>query len=231
MKAMILAAGRGERMRPLTDKKPKPLLEVGGKPLIYWHIEKLVKAGFKEVVVNNAYLGGQIIETLGDGSKFGIKIFHSSEKNGALETAGGINQALDILGTDSFLLINGDVWTNWNFSNAYQHQHIKNSCHLIFVENPSQHPNGDFVLYNNLVQLPDNTKRTLTYSGIGIYSPCMFKNIKKGEHAKLKPLLEDYIDKSLVTGEKHNGLWVDVGTPERLKELDLFLNKKDSRLV
>lgn len=226
MKAMILAAGRGERMRPLTDKTPKPLLEVGGKPLIFWHIEKLAKAGFKEVIVNNAYLGEQIEQRLGDGSRFGIKIFHSSEKNGALETAGGIANALHLLGDNPFLLVNGDVWTDWEFANAYSYQNIEDGCHLVFVDNPTQHPNGDFELFGNLVKLPKNGKKTFTYSGLGIYSIKMFNDVTIGEPAKLKPLLESSILNNLVTAEHHRGLWVDVGTPERLKELDLMLGNR-----
>lgn len=223
MKAMILAAGKGERMRPLTDNTPKPLLKVGGKPLIYWHIGKLVKCGFKEIVINNAYLGEQIIDNLGDGSQFGIKIYHSSENNGALETAGGIRNALDYLGDNPFLLINGDVWTDWDFSNAYDHKVVK-GCHLIFVNNPSHNSKGDFELNGNIVKLSKGEENTLIYSGLGVYSTEMFKGIAKGEYAKLKPLLDEYIIKGLVTGQKHVGKWVDVGTPNRLKELDDILN-------
>ncbi len=226
MKTMILAAGKGERMRPLTDKIPKPLLKVGGKPLIYWHINKLAKAGFKEVVINNAYLGEQIVDNLGDGSQFGIKIYHSSESSGALETAGGIRNALDYLGSKPFLLINGDVWTDWDFTNAYDHKDIKNGCHLIFVDNPIHNSKGDFELNGYRVQLPKELGNTVTYAGIGIYSTDMFKGIEKGEYAKLKPLLDECIGKGLVSGEKHVGKWVDVGTPERLKELDEILSSK-----
>ncbi len=223
MKAMILAAGKGERMRPLTDHTPKPLLKVGGKPLIHWHINKLAKAGFKEVVINSAYLGEQIVDNLGDGSQFGIKIHHSSESIGALETAGGIRQALDFLGKDPFLLINGDVWTDWDFTNAYDYKDINNGCHLILVDNPAHNENGDFELLNGLVWLPQETSKTVTYSGIGIYSTNVFKEIKQGDYAKLKPLLKKHISIGLVTGEKHQGMWVDVGTPKRLKELDDIL--------
>lgn len=225
MKAMILAAGRGERMRPLTDHTPKPLLPVGGKPLIVWHLEALAKNGFREVVINHAHLGAQIEETLGDGSHWGLSIRYSPEPAGALETAGGIAQALPLLGPapDSrFLLINGDVFCDWDLQRA--HALAQRTAHLVLVPNPPHHPGGDFSLSGESVTLA-NSEHTLTYAGIGVFSTTLFAGLPQGQAMKLRPLLDAAIAAGQLTGERHDGLWVDVGTPQRLHELDQSLRK------
>ena len=215
MKAMILAAGRGERMRPLTDHTPKPLLPVGGKPLIVWHLERLANAGFKEVVINHAHLGQQIEQTLGYGSDWGLSIKYSRETS-ALETAGGIANALPLLGEAAFLVVNGDVFTEIDFG-ALQLV-WPNLAHLVMVDNPLQHPDGDFGLDSGKVADQGNHK--LTFSGVGIYHPALFVDVKRGQAAKLAPLLRDAMAKGLVTGEHYQGVWHDIGTPERLSFLD-----------
>jgi N-acetyl-alpha-D-muramate 1-phosphate uridylyltransferase len=218
MKAMILAAGRGERMRPLTDVTPKPLLKVGGKPLIVWHIERLAKAGVKEIVINHAHLGEQIENALGDGSQWDVCIQYSPEQI-ALETAGGIANALPLLGEEPFLVVNGDVFTDIDYANLTL-QAAKHA-HLVMVDNPTQHPNGDFALIDGQVRVEGGSK--LTFSGVGVYSPNIFKEIVRGHAAKLAPLLRTAMTKGWVTGVKHCGVWHDIGTPERLKELDSVL--------
>lgn len=215
---MILAAGRGERMRPLTDVTPKPLLKVGGKPLIVWHIERLAKAGVKEIVINHAHLGEQIENALGDGSQWGVCIQYSPEQI-ALETAGGIANALPLLGEEPFLVVNGDVFTDIDYANLTL-QAAKHA-HLVMVDNPTQHPNGDFALIDGQVRVEGESK--LTFSGVGVYHPNIFKEIVRGHAAKLAPLLRTAMTKGWVTGVKHCGVWHDIGTPERLKELDSVL--------
>lgn len=228
MKAMILAAGRGERMRPLTDHTPKPLLQVGGKPLIVWHLEKLAAAGFREVVINHAHLGAQIENTLGDGSKWGLTITYSPEPPGALETAGGIAQALPLLGDSPFLVVNGDVFCDVNFgqfsrSTAENAQKCPtDGARLLLVSNPAHHTVGDFSLTGDRV-IPANGEQTLTYAGIGVFSPAMFRDVAIGQPMKLRPLLDAAIAAGTLAGEHYTGRWVDVGTPERLAELDLEL--------
>ncbi len=231
---MLLAAGRGERMRPLTDHKPKPLLEVGGKALIVWHIERLVQAGIRELVVNHAHLGAQIEEALGDGGRFGAQIRYSPEAS-ALETAGGIANALPLLGDGPFAVINGDIYCDYDFARlperAAAMQSNGDAAHLVLVDNPPHHPNGDFPLHNGrLVPLPspaggrgaggEGLTTKLTFSGIGLYQPALFKDIMRGSVAPLAPLLRAQIALGKVGGEHHPGLWVDVGTPQRLAELD-----------
>ena len=219
MKAMILAAGRGERMRPLTDQTPKPLLKVGGKPLIVWHLERLAKAGFKEVVINHAHLGVQIEQALGNGSAWGLTIQYSLETT-ALETAGGIVKALPLLGDTPFLVVNGDVFTEIDFGAL---QLVSPSlAHLVMVDNPLQHPDGDFVLDSGKVADQGNHK--LTFSGVGVYHPLLFVDIERGQAAKLAPLLKSAMAKGLVTGEYYQGVWHDIGTPERLTFLDKQLS-------
>ena len=217
MKAFILAAGRGERMRPLTDHTPKPLLMAGGKPLIVWHLERLAAAGFKEVVINHAHLGAQIEAALGDGSNWGLRIQYSPEPPGALETAGGIAQALPLLGGEAFLVVNGDVYCDWDFQRA--EQLTAATAHLVMVENPAHHRSGDFSLQANHVVLADS-EQTLTYAGIGVFLPSFFAGIEPGSVMKLRPLLDAAIAAGTLTGERHGGRWVDVGTPQRLAELD-----------
>ena len=212
---MILAAGRGERMRPLTDHTPKPLLPVAGKPLIVWHLERLARAGFREIVINHAHLGEQIEALLGDGEAWGLNICYSAEPAGALETAGGIANALPLLGDAPFLVVNGDIFCDWDFSRAQQHDQL---AHLILVDNPPQHPAGDFTLLDGKVGVGETAK--LTFSGIGIYRPELFTGIVRGQPAKLAPLLHAAIATGQVGGEHHHGRWVDVGTPARLAMLD-----------
>ena len=219
MKAMILAAGRGERMRPLTDATPKPLLCAGGKPLIVWHLERLAASGFREIVINHAHLGEQIEQALGDGSRFGLSIRYSPEPPGALETAGGIANALPLLGNAPFLVVNGDVWCDWDFRRAHALQAA--TAHLVFVSNPPQHPNGDFCLDGNMVRYAaDAIGPAYTYAGTGVFSPRFFADVPDGTVMKLRPLLDAGIARGVVSGEHHAGRWVDVGTPARLAELD-----------
>jgi len=218
MKAMILAAGRGERMRPLTDRTPKPLLKVGGKPLIVWHIENLVKAGFKEIVINHAHLGEQIEAALKDGTEWGAHIQYSPEKV-ALETAGGIANALHLLGEASFLVVNGDIFTNIDFAKIDLTS--PNLAHLVMVSNPPQHAQGDFALQDGRLFAEGVSK--LTFSGVGIYHPDFFAGVVRGESARLAPLLKTAMMRNLVTGQHYQGEWHDVGTPERLAELDASL--------
>lgn len=220
MKAMILAAGRGERMRPLTDHTPKPLLSVGGKPLIEWHIERLARAGFTELVINHAHLGMQIETALGDGSRFGVRITYSDEGE-ALETAGGIAQALPLLGDASFVVVNGDVYTDYDFSRLQGVSMKDIAAHLVLVDNPPQHPRGDFHLLDG--RLVETGGERLTFSGIGVYRPELFRDVARGSKAKLAPLLHAAIAAGQASAEHYRGAWVDVGTPERLHALDQML--------
>jgi MurNAc alpha-1-phosphate uridylyltransferase len=220
MKAMILAAGRGERMRPLTDMTPKPLLQVGGKPLIVWHLERLAKAGFRDIVINHAHLGEQIEASLGNGARWGLSIQYSAEGQ-ALETAGGIAKALHLLGEAPFLVVNGDTFTDIDFHGLKAVLRSDQLAHLVLVDNPPQHPAGDFVLQNGRV-VPDGDVR-LTFSGTGIYRPALFQAVQPGQSAKLAPLLRDAIAMGKVTATHHRGVWHDIGTPQRLHELDTQL--------
>lgn len=217
MKAFILAAGRGERMRPLTDHTPKPLLEAGGKPLIVWHLERLAAAGFREIVINHAHLGTQIEGALGDGSRWGLNIRYSPEPPGALETAGGIATALPLLDAQPFLVVNGDVYCDWDFNRA--RQLADKTAHLVMVANPAHHAGGDFSLDGERVIYAQG-EQTLTYAGIGVFSPDFFRNVEPGTIMKLRPLLDAAIAAGTLSGERHAGRWVDVGTPQRLAELD-----------
>ena len=223
MKAFILAAGRGERMRPLTDHTPKPLLVAGGKPLIVWQLERLAAAGFREVVINHAHLGSQIEQALGDGTRWGLHIRYSPEPPGALETAGGIANALPLLGDQPFLLVNGDVYCDMDFG------HFLGStatAHLVMVDNPAHHAGGDFSLDGDRVVVA-NGEQTLTYAGIGVFSPAFFASVQPGTVMKLRPLLDAAIAAGTLTGERFTGRWVDVGTPQRLAELDLELRDQE----
>jgi MurNAc alpha-1-phosphate uridylyltransferase len=228
MKAMILAAGRGERMRPLTDTTPKPLLLAGGKPLIVWHLERLAASGFQEIVINHAHLGEQIEAALGNGDKFGLKLTYSPEPPGALETAGGIAHALPLLGDQPFLVVNGDIWCDWAPLQALSRARTlrQHHAHLVFIDNPPQHPDGDFCLDGELVRNAENCGgSTLTYAGIGIFAPSFFASVPGGAVMKLRPLLDAGIDEGIISGERHAGRWVDVGTPQRLAELDKELSQ------
>ncbi|MDQ7089346.1 MAG: nucleotidyltransferase family protein [Methylococcales bacterium] len=213
MKAMILAAGRGDRMRPLTDKTPKPLLKVNGKPLIQYTIENLVKAGFKEIIINVAYLGVQIIEMLGKGHQFGATITYSDEGSQGLETAGGIIKALPLLGNQPFIVINSDIACDFPLEKLKQ-QSLK-LAHLILVNNPEFHLEGDFSLAEN-GKLGTIESNRYTFSGIGLYHPKLFENYGNNT-LKLGPILKEAANKGDVSGEKFEGLWVDIGTPERLQ--------------
>jgi N-acetyl-alpha-D-muramate 1-phosphate uridylyltransferase len=214
MKAMILAAGRGERMRPLTDKLPKPLLPVAGKPLIVHHIERLAAAGFGEVVINHAYLGEMIESYLGSGRQWGVEIRYSPEGQ-ALETGGGIFRALPLLGDEPFLVINGDIWSDIDLSTLSLS--AGDLAHLVLVPNPAHHKQGDFRLYQG--RLSDESGECLTFSGIGIYHPYLFNHCRQ-EAFPLAPLLRQAIEIGRVSGECFSGMWIDVGTPQRLQELE-----------
>lgn len=225
MRAMILAAGRGERMRPLTDFTPKPLLKVGGKPLVVWHLESLARAGFKEVVINHAHLGEQIERALGNGQQWGMSIQYSVEK-AALETAGGIANALHLLGKEAFLVVNGDIFTDMDF--ARLKLQTPNLAHLIMVNNPPQHPYGDFAYLDGRLQLEGESK--LTFSGVGVYHPDLFAEIVPGQPAKLAPLLKSAILNQRLSAEHYEGEWRDIGTPERLQALNEELLKQHHSL-
>lgn len=220
MKAMILAAGRGERMRPLTDHTPKPLLPAAGKALIEHTIEQLAAAGFVDLVINHAYLGEQIEQRLGDGSRYGACIGYSPEGEQALETAGGIVNALPLLGNDAFLVVNGDIATDFPF--AELKKQTVDLAHLVLVDNPLHHPQGDFGLDNG--QVVDGTAEQFTFSGIGLYRPELFEGIPPGP-SKLAPLLRRAIAQGRVSGQKLDGFWMDIGTPERLQELEHYYRK------
>lgn len=216
MKAMILAAGRGERMRPLTDFLPKPLLEVRGKTLIEWHIEKLVRNGFKEIVINIAHLGYKISEYLGDGSRYGVKLLYSDEQNeGALESAGGIKKALALLGHEPFLVVNGDVFCEYEFDSSFNLKEKK--AHLILVPNPEHNLEGDFGLLRDVVL--NEADEMFTFSGIGYYTHEFFDTINI-EKKSLAPLLRKSINKKEISGEVFKKMWHDIGTPSRLKEIN-----------
>jgi len=224
MKAMILAAGRGERMRPLTDELPKPLLKVDGKALIIWHVEKLVACGFKDIVINIAHLGFKIPQALGDGSKYGAKILYSDEQDsGALESAGGIKKALALLGDDTFLVVNGDIFCDYDFDENFD---LKDKlAHLILVENPSHNPNGDFGLSDTL--LLNEADKKYTFSGIGYYNPKIFDTLACGKSG-LAPLLRENIKSQTVSGSLYNGDWHDIGTPQRLNEINKKMKNENT---
>ncbi len=248
---MILAAGRGERMRPLTDVTPKPLLCAGGKPLIAWHLERLAAAGFDDVVINHAWLGGQIENTLGDGRQWGLKIAYSPEAPEGLETAGGIATALPLLGPEPFLVVNGDIWCDWDPAAAPalagRLRQDNATAWVLLTANPPHHPEGDFCLdlpSENRGQTTVNPAATAaakpgsdpglcwvsdrpcgggrgwTFTGIGIYEPRLFDAVAPGTRAPLAPLLRQAMAGQKVLGQVHAGRWIDVGTPQRLQELD-----------
>lgn len=218
---MLLAAGRGERMRPLTDVTPKPLLPVAGRPLIVWHLERLARAGFREIVINHAHLGDQIEALLDDGAAWGLSIRYSEEPPGALETAGGIANALPLLGDEPFLVINGDVWCDWDVARARGALSADDLAHLVLVPNPAHNAKGDFALAEGRVASEGEDRKT--FAGIGIYRRELFAGLEAGKPAKLAPLLREAMNEGRVGGEVHTRRWVDVGTPERLAELDVEL--------
>jgi MurNAc alpha-1-phosphate uridylyltransferase len=219
---MILAAGRGERMRPLTDTCPKPLLPVAGRPLIGWHLQRLAAAGVTEVVINHAWLGERIEAELGDGAAWGLRIRYSPETE-ALETAGGIAKALPMLGDAPFLVVNGDVWCDWDpgraRSIATQLDDLGWLAWCVLVPNPAHHPRGDFVLRDGRLDAADTGER-LTFAGIGVYRSELFAGVPAGARAPLAPLLREAAARGRAGAERHPGRWVDVGTPQRLAELD-----------
>ena len=213
MKALVLAAGRGERLRPLTDSTPKPLLRVRDKPLIVWQLEALARAGVTEVVINLAHLGEQIEAELGDGRGLGLQLRYSHEPPGALEAAGGIRLALPLMGDAPFILANADVWTDFDFSTLPREP--EGLAHLVLVPNPEHHPHGDFYLDGSRVTEQGTTR--LTYAGIAVYRPELFSKIEPGARAPLAPLLRRSIAEGAVGGAMFAGVWVDVGTLERLE--------------
>jgi MurNAc alpha-1-phosphate uridylyltransferase len=219
MKAMILAAGRGERMRPLTDHTPKPLLKAGGRTLIEHRIASLAAAGFRDLVINHAHLGAQLEAYLGNGERYGVRIAWSREPDEALETGGGIFQALPWLDGDCFLVVNADIWTDYPFARLARP--ISGLAHVVLVDNPPQHPQGDFVLRDSRV-LAEGTPR-LTFSGIGVYHRDLFIGCQAGRFP-LAPLLRAAMENDRVSGEHYTGEWRDIGTPERLADLDRLLS-------
>lgn len=224
---MILAAGRGERMRPLTDHTPKPLLEAGGRALIFRHLDKLAAAGFGHVVVNHAHLGARIEAAVGDGSRWGLRIRYSPESE-ALETAGGIRQALPLIASPAFAVVNGDVLSDYDYvllaAAAANLSGTGMQAHLVLVDNPAHHQRGDFGLDGGKVR--DAGNPMLTFSGMGAYLAEMFEPLVPGAKRALAPLLRDQIAQGRVSGEHFSGLWTDVGTPARLAEIDARLRKE-----
>ncbi len=223
MKAMILAAGRGERMRPLTDTVPKPLLETGGRSLIEYHLLALARAGVTDIVINHAHLGAQIEARLGDGARYGVRIAYSPENERGLETGGGILRALPLLGAEPFIVVNADIWTDYPFARL---PHAPRAlAHLVLVPNPAHHPTGDFTLAGDRVDNDAGARHT--FSGIGVYRPEMFDDCAPGAFP-LAPLLRAAAERGAVSGELYTGDWMDIGTPERLRELDLRLRGGNS---
>jgi len=223
MYAMILAAGRGERMRPLTDTLPKPLLCVNGKPLIVYHIEKLASLGVSDIVINQAWLGHKLPEKLGDGQRWGVNIHYIDEGNRALETAGGIKNALELIKGDCFIVVNGDVWSDFDFSLLPQMLPEQKLAHLIMVNNPTHNLAGDFAFEDTALRSDGADK--YTFSGIGFYHRHLFELVTE-EVAPLGPLLRLAMSDNKIEGQHHGGLWTDVGTPERLTNLDKSLGDK-----
>ncbi len=229
MRAMILAAGRGERMRPLTDKMPKSMLEVNGKPLIQYHVENLVQAGIVDIVINHALFGEQLEACLNDGKALGASITYSAEGDQPLETAGGIVRALHLLGDKPFVTVNADIWTDFPFQNllcesdGQSNHQADNSAHLILVDNPEHNQKGDFALSNEKVL--NQGEPMLTYSGISIFTPEFFQDCSSGS-APLVPILRLACSQGQVTGSHYQGRWQDIGTPERLFNLRQSLDNK-----
>lgn len=219
---MILAAGKGERMRPLTLVKPKPLLEVHGIPLIEHHIINLQKAGFDDIVINVSWLAQQIMHRLGSGEKFGVKIRYSFEGDEPLETGGGLFKALNLIGDEAFLVVNGDVYTDINFNDI----HLKNNslAHLVLVNNPAHNPKGDFSISETSLLSPDSSDSKFTYSGIGIYHPLLFKDCSSGKFSVV-PLLKKAMLNQQISGQHFVGKWDDIGTIERLLEINTIVKK------
>lgn len=223
MKAMILAAGRGERMRPLTDRTPKPLLEVAGRPLIHYHLEALSRAGIDDVVINLSWLGEQIRDALADGQLWNLTLHFSEEGHPPLETGGGIFRALPMLGPDPFLVVNGDVWSDFPFDTLALAD--RDLAHLVLVDNPAHQQQGDFVLDDTRVHDDGRSGPRLTFSGIGLYRPELFAACAGGAFS-LIPVLKAAMARDRVSGSHHSGKWLDVGTPERLKALEQLIAQR-----
>ncbi|MGH8701940.1 MAG: N-acetylmuramate alpha-1-phosphate uridylyltransferase MurU [Burkholderiales bacterium] len=227
MKAMILAAGRGERMRPLTDRLPKALLEAGGRPLVARLIERLARSGYTELVVNVSHLADRIEQALGDGSRYGARIVYSREAE-PLETGGGIAYALPVLGAAPFLVVNSDIYCDYDFARLAAAATVlapgTGLAHLVLVDNPPHHPGGDFSLDAGKVSV--DGPRRLTFSGIGVYAPALFARVPRGARCQLVTLLRPAMAQGLVSGEHHRGLWMDIGTPLRLEALERALGAR-----
>ncbi len=234
MKALVFAAGLGERMRPLTDLVPKPLLQAGGKPLLVWHLEKLAAIGIREVVINTSWLAEQFPEVLGKGERWGLQLSYSYEGPAPLETGGGMQHALPWLGDRAFLAVNGDIWTDYDFAKLPREP--AGDAHLVMVANPAHNPQGDFALQDG--RLLSGGDERLTFSGIGVYHPRMLEGWRAiigntpgaDQHPprfKLAPLLRAGMAAGNVSGELHNGRWTDVGTPQRLQQLDRELTQPE----
>ncbi|MCC6303368.1 MAG: nucleotidyltransferase family protein [Gammaproteobacteria bacterium] len=221
MRAMILAAGRGERMRPLTDTVPKPLLEAGGHSLIEYHLRALARAGIGDVVINHAHLGARIEDRLGDGARYGLRIVYSPEGEGGLETGGGILRALPLLGAEPFVVVNGDIWTDYPFERLPRAPRAL--AHLVLVSNPAHHPAGDFTLAEG--RIGNGVAPRHTFGGIGVYRPELFAGCAPGAFP-LAPLLRAAADRGAVDGELYEGAWMDIGTPERLAELERRITER-----
>ncbi|UCH50026.1 MAG: nucleotidyltransferase family protein [Betaproteobacteria bacterium] len=227
---MVLAAGRGERMRPLTDSKPKPLLEVGGRPLIEHHLIKLAAAGFKRIVINHAHLGEQIVSALGNGERWNITIQFSAEPE-ALETAGGIANALALINSKAFAVVNSDVFSDYDYAGLkVAAQRLLNDArwlaHLVLVDNPEHNPAGDFALQDGIVE-PD-TNEKLTFGGLAAYRADMFAALKPGEKKALGPILKTQVKAGRVSGEHYHGSWTDVGTRERLAHVNQLVARRQT---
>jgi len=226
MKAMILAAGRGERMRPLTDHTPKPLLQVGGKPLIEWHIERLADAGVTQLVINHAYLGDQIERALGNGSQWGVSIQYSREQE-ALETAGGVAAAMHLLGDSPFLLVSADIYAQCDYAHLLDKMNLleqQDWAYIWMVDNPPWHPAGDFALRYQHIVLQGEPR--MTYANLGIYRPEFFATVEPGTKMPMLPLFQSAISQNKVKGGRYIGLWENVGNPQQLATLDAMLRNK-----
>lgn len=232
MKALVFAAGRGERMRPLTDTAPKPLLRAGGKPLIAWHLEQLARIGVTDAMVNTSWLAARFPETLGDGSRWGLRLHYLHEGDTPLETGGGMLNALRLLGAAPFVAVNGDIWTDFDFARLPRDP--DGDAHLVLVDNPDHNPAGDFVLRAD-GRVASEGAATLTFAGIGVYRPSLFDGWhdiigdtpgadEVPPRFRLAPLLRAAMAHGAVTGERHDGRWTDAGTPQRLAELDARLS-------
>ena len=220
---MILAAGRGERLRPLTDTLPKPLLHIGKYRLIEWHLQRLAAAGMTDIVINLSHLGDMIHAELGNGERYGVTIHYSQEPQPALETGGGIFQALELLGPEPFVVVNGDIWTDFQFAQLHAPQQL---AHLVMVDNPAHNAAGDFVLRDNRLSTDADGQR-FTFSGIGVYRPELFAGCTAGRFP-LAPLLRQAMQSGQVSGEYYHGHWYDIGTQERLHEMRRFVTQQQA---